>query len=156
MFIAACIGVTFGLVLYLFYWNRFVAFLIGLIIRLMWWRSSDSSVWVEIGMYIDASQFVRFSAYCVLQGLSISHSWRVEYSSRICDTIPATRPSRSPKGSLLGLIGSETQPQNTMSTGHVSMEGTVCQVSANSLHPDDVLLREILHKCPQVSPTALP
>ena len=133
MFLPACIGITFGLILYLFYWNRFVAYLIGLVIRLMWWKSSDSSAWVEIGMSSDVSLTV-CPILSVLQGLSISHSWRVEYSSRTCDTIPVTSPSKSPKDSLLGPTGSETQPHNTTSAAHVSMEGMVCWFAADSSH----------------------
>lgn len=48
--LAACICVVVPLILYLFYWNRFLAFFIGLAIRLLYWNQEASSIWVEIGV----------------------------------------------------------------------------------------------------------
>ena len=43
------ICIVLGIVLYLFYWSRLVAFLISQGIRLAWWSQEAASVWVEIG-----------------------------------------------------------------------------------------------------------
>ena len=43
------ICIVLGIVLYLFYWSRLVAFLISQAIRLAWWSQEAASVWVEIG-----------------------------------------------------------------------------------------------------------
>lgn len=43
-----CIVVV--LILYLFFWNRLVAFLLGLILRLSFWNQGEGSIWVDIGM----------------------------------------------------------------------------------------------------------
>ncbi|KAI0342100.1 hypothetical protein BDW22DRAFT_1358216 [Trametopsis cervina] len=44
---AACVAI--GLILYLFYWNRFIGFVLGRIIRFVFWNQKESSVWVNIG-----------------------------------------------------------------------------------------------------------
>ncbi|CCM03589.1 uncharacterized protein FIBRA_05726 [Fibroporia radiculosa] len=43
------ICIIVALVLYLFFWNRFVAFLLGLVFRLAFWNQAESSIWVDIG-----------------------------------------------------------------------------------------------------------
>jgi len=50
--LAACIGIIVGSVLYLFYWNRFVAFLLGFVFRVSFWNQKASSVWLEIGEFL--------------------------------------------------------------------------------------------------------
>ena len=52
MLLVGCLCLAFVLVLYLFYWNRFVAYLVGVGIRLMYWNQGDLSIWVEIGMHL--------------------------------------------------------------------------------------------------------
>ena len=46
----ACICIVIALVLYFFYWNRFIASLIGQAIRILYWNQEGSSIWVEIGI----------------------------------------------------------------------------------------------------------
>jgi hypothetical protein len=94
MLLAVCISIIVVLILYLFYWNRLVAYLIGLFFRLLYWKPSNSRVWVEIGTTSDVS--LSAPILTSLQALSISPCWRVGYSSRTCDITPAIRPSKSP------------------------------------------------------------
>ncbi|KAJ3553006.1 hypothetical protein NM688_g3848 [Phlebia brevispora] len=44
-----CICIVVGLNLYLFFWNRFVAYVIGRIIRFIFWNCGENSIWVELG-----------------------------------------------------------------------------------------------------------
>ncbi|KAJ7770170.1 hypothetical protein DFH07DRAFT_1004242, partial [Mycena maculata] len=44
-----CICAVIALVLYFFYWNRFIAFLLGLLIRFLYWNQGPFSIWLEIG-----------------------------------------------------------------------------------------------------------
>ncbi|KAF8210348.1 hypothetical protein K438DRAFT_1959629 [Mycena galopus ATCC 62051] len=44
-----CICVVISLVLYFFYWNRLIAFLLGLFFRFLYWNQGPFSVWLEIG-----------------------------------------------------------------------------------------------------------
>ncbi|OSD07084.1 hypothetical protein PYCCODRAFT_793525 [Trametes coccinea BRFM310] len=41
--------IVIALVLYFFYWNRFFAFLFGLLARFALWNQGESSIWVELG-----------------------------------------------------------------------------------------------------------
>ncbi|KAJ7072266.1 hypothetical protein C8F01DRAFT_1205872 [Mycena amicta] len=45
----ACICVVVTLILYFFYWNRFIALLLGLVFRVLYWKQGPFSVWLEIG-----------------------------------------------------------------------------------------------------------
>ncbi|KDQ57525.1 hypothetical protein JAAARDRAFT_69639 [Jaapia argillacea MUCL 33604] len=47
--LAACISVVVGLVLYLFYWNRFLAFGFGILIKVALWSQGASNTWIEFG-----------------------------------------------------------------------------------------------------------
>jgi len=49
LLLIACICIVVALILYFFYWNRFIAFIIGHAIRILFWNQEDSSIWIEIG-----------------------------------------------------------------------------------------------------------
>lgn len=49
LLLVTCICIVVSLTLYFFYWNRFIAFIIGQVIRILYWNQEASSVWVEIG-----------------------------------------------------------------------------------------------------------
>lgn len=49
LLLIACICIVVALILYFFYWNRFIAFIIGQTIRILFWNQEGSSVWIEIG-----------------------------------------------------------------------------------------------------------
>ncbi|CAA7261639.1 unnamed protein product [Cyclocybe aegerita] len=49
LLLVACVCIVAALTLYFFYWNRFVAFLIGQTVRILYWNQEASSIWVEIG-----------------------------------------------------------------------------------------------------------
>lgn len=51
LLLIACICIVVALILYFFYWNRFIAFVIGRAIRILYWNQEGSSIWVEIGKY---------------------------------------------------------------------------------------------------------
>lgn len=43
------ISIVIGLTLYLFYWNRFIGFILSRALRLLFWNQGESSIWVDIG-----------------------------------------------------------------------------------------------------------
>ncbi|KAK0484381.1 hypothetical protein EDD18DRAFT_1361385 [Armillaria luteobubalina] len=47
----ACICIGTATVIYIFYWSRLVAWLLGLVIRFLSWSQGASSIWVSIGAY---------------------------------------------------------------------------------------------------------
>ncbi|KAH7913899.1 hypothetical protein BJ138DRAFT_527505 [Hygrophoropsis aurantiaca] len=47
--LVSCICVLVVAILYTFYWNRFVALLIGLVLRVKYWNQGGSSIWIQIG-----------------------------------------------------------------------------------------------------------
>jgi hypothetical protein len=47
--LAACISIILGSLLYFFYWNRFIAFLLSIVFRISFWQQGSSSVWLQIG-----------------------------------------------------------------------------------------------------------
>lgn len=53
LLLIACICIALATVLYLFYWNRFIAWIIGLVIRVLYWNQGASSIWLEIGASFD-------------------------------------------------------------------------------------------------------
>src|SRR5579872_6295258 len=55
VFLVVWILVILGLVLYLFYWNRVVGFLLSLLVRVVFWNQASESTWIDIGMYLDRS-----------------------------------------------------------------------------------------------------
>ena len=50
--IIVCIAIVIVLVSYLFYWNRLLAFVFSLILRLALWNQGESSIWLEFGVLI--------------------------------------------------------------------------------------------------------
>ncbi|KAH9985984.1 hypothetical protein BJV74DRAFT_946145 [Russula compacta] len=48
-FLVATIIVVIALLFYILYWNKFIAFLIGLAFRVVLWNRGASSVWIHIG-----------------------------------------------------------------------------------------------------------
>lgn len=49
-----CLSIIVGLIIYLFYFNRILGFIIGRILRLLFWNQGESSIWVHVGEYRDA------------------------------------------------------------------------------------------------------
>jgi hypothetical protein len=49
LLVVACVCIVVALILYFFYWNRFIAFIIGQLIRILYWNQEASGIWVEIG-----------------------------------------------------------------------------------------------------------
>ncbi|KAG7098617.1 hypothetical protein E1B28_000539 [Marasmius oreades] len=49
LLLIACICVDLAILIYFFYWNRFIAWVLGLVIRLVYWNQGASSLWLEIG-----------------------------------------------------------------------------------------------------------
>ncbi|KAI0743929.1 hypothetical protein C8Q80DRAFT_1355680 [Daedaleopsis nitida] len=44
-----CVCIVLALLFYLFYWNRLLAFLLSLVLRLALWNQGESSLWLEFG-----------------------------------------------------------------------------------------------------------
>lgn len=47
--LVACICLLIASVSYIFYFNRLVAALIGLFLRIKYWNKGESSTWIQIG-----------------------------------------------------------------------------------------------------------
>jgi|SRR5882762_3128117 hypothetical protein len=57
--LATCISIVVGSLLYFFYWNRFIAFLLCLAFRVSFWKQGSWSIWVEIGEFRNMDKFKR-------------------------------------------------------------------------------------------------
>jgi len=51
VFLIIWILVVLGLVLYLFYWNRVLGFLLSLFVRFSSWNQASASAWIDIGTH---------------------------------------------------------------------------------------------------------
>jgi len=51
VFLIIWILVVLGLVLYLFYWNRVLGFLLSFLVRFASWNQASASTWIDIGMH---------------------------------------------------------------------------------------------------------
>ena len=49
LLLVACLSIVIALILYFFYWNRFIAWTIGQALRILLWKQEGSSLWIEIG-----------------------------------------------------------------------------------------------------------
>lgn len=49
--LVACVCVLIASVFYIFYFNRLVAAVIGLLLRVRYWNKGESSIWIQIGEY---------------------------------------------------------------------------------------------------------
>lgn len=49
--LVTCVCVLIASVFYIFYFNRLVAAVIGLLLRIKYWNKGESSTWVQIGEY---------------------------------------------------------------------------------------------------------
>ncbi len=47
----SCIFIGLALLLYFFYWNRLIALILGLFIRIVYWNSEGSRIWFDIGLF---------------------------------------------------------------------------------------------------------
>lgn len=56
LLLIACACIALTSILYFFYWNRFIGFIIGRVIRILYWNQEGSSIWVEIGEFVGLSQ----------------------------------------------------------------------------------------------------
>lgn len=46
----ACVLTAVLLLLYLFYWNRVLALVISIVLRIAFWNQAESSIWLDIGV----------------------------------------------------------------------------------------------------------
>ncbi|KAF9450414.1 hypothetical protein P691DRAFT_468038 [Macrolepiota fuliginosa MF-IS2] len=49
LLLVACILIVVALILYFFYWNRFLGCVLGLALRVLYWNQEGFSCWIEIG-----------------------------------------------------------------------------------------------------------
>ncbi|XP_006461147.1 hypothetical protein AGABI2DRAFT_185437 [Agaricus bisporus var. bisporus H97] len=47
--LVACILIVLALIVYFFYWNRILGFMISCVLRILYWNQEASSCWIEIG-----------------------------------------------------------------------------------------------------------
>lgn len=47
--LVVCICIVIALILYIFYWSRLVAYVLGRVFQLLFWSQGESSVWLKIG-----------------------------------------------------------------------------------------------------------
>lgn len=50
LLLVSCVCIIVALILYFFYWNRFLGFLFSLALRVFYRNQDGSSYWVEIGL----------------------------------------------------------------------------------------------------------
>jgi hypothetical protein len=50
--LVACVCVLIASVLYIFYFNRLLAAVIGLFLRIRYWNKGGSSIWIQIGEFL--------------------------------------------------------------------------------------------------------
>ncbi|KAI9507444.1 hypothetical protein F5148DRAFT_115990 [Russula earlei] len=50
-FLVATLLVVVTLLFYILYWNRFLAFLAGVVFRVVFWNRAGSSAWIQIGSF---------------------------------------------------------------------------------------------------------
>jgi hypothetical protein len=70
LFFVSCLCIVLAILCYFFHWNRFLGFLIGCVIRLLYWGQEASSIWVDIGVLLLISQILALIS--LLQALYIS------------------------------------------------------------------------------------
>jgi hypothetical protein len=51
-FLIVSIFVLIGLILYLFFWNRVIGYVLSLLVRIFSWNQGSSNVWVDIGKHL--------------------------------------------------------------------------------------------------------
>jgi hypothetical protein len=78
LLLVACLCIVVALILYFFYWNRFIASVIGQTIRILYWNQESSSIWVEIGMLVINSHLGLETKTIKVQ--FTSRFWREGYS----------------------------------------------------------------------------
>ena len=54
LLLVVCVVIVVALVAYLFYWNRLLAFITSLTLRLALWNQGESSLWVEFGAWMSS------------------------------------------------------------------------------------------------------
>ena len=96
VFLIIWILVVLGLVLYLFYWNRVLGFLLSLLVRLLSWNQASASTWVDVGAH---------STYTV----RCSEGHRQLHITRVDTVFPSCR-----KNPLQGPTISHQQPDNSL------------------------------------------
>ena len=89
----SCIFIGLALLLYFFYWNRFIALILGLFIRIVYWNSEGSRIWFDIGLF--HAQTVPLCILDLAQAQFTFLSLPDAYCSRMFVTIRATRPYES-------------------------------------------------------------
>lgn len=50
--LVACILIVLALIVYFFYWNRILGFMISCVLRILYWNQEASSCWIEIGQLV--------------------------------------------------------------------------------------------------------
>jgi hypothetical protein len=50
--LVACILIVLALIVYLFFWNRILGFMISIVLRILYWNQEASSCWIEIGQLV--------------------------------------------------------------------------------------------------------
>ena len=51
-FLIAAVIVVIALLFYILYWNRLLAFILSIVLRVALWKKDGSSVWIQISAYI--------------------------------------------------------------------------------------------------------
>jgi hypothetical protein len=59
-FLVTTILVVIALLFYTLYWSRSIAFLISLLLRVVFWNRGGSSVWIQIGAFTPLLTFYTF------------------------------------------------------------------------------------------------
>ncbi|KAH9929533.1 uncharacterized protein BXZ73DRAFT_47994 [Epithele typhae] len=122
--LVVCVVLVIFLVLYLFYWNRFFAFIFSLILRLALWNQEESSIWLEFGSFHFSTLAGRIlikdlryhSSNQTFRIVKVQASWR--YWLR--------RPAEEEDLSHARVIGEEKQGMDSSPLGcriHITLQG---------------------------------
>ncbi|KAK7057149.1 hypothetical protein R3P38DRAFT_1162521 [Favolaschia claudopus] len=116
-----CILVVVALVLYFFYWNRLIAFLLGLFFRFLYWNQGPFSIWLEIGS-------IHFS---ILTGRILIKDFRYHSSNQTIKIVRGSlewrwwirRPASADDIAPNGGMNDPKQSRSTSCRVHISLQG---------------------------------
>lgn len=116
--VGSCIGIIIGSILYFFYINRLVAFIVGVLLRVSFWNQGPSSIWLEIGEY---DMYIAFSHGKLTESAQAPYTSlrsQAESCSKMFGIIPATKLSVLLRRIYYGATGLDGLQQRRTLTAH--------------------------------------
>ncbi|KAH9935463.1 uncharacterized protein B0H18DRAFT_1114206 [Fomitopsis serialis] len=150
----ACVCTVILLLLYLFYWNRVVALIISVILRVAFWNQAESSIWLDIGS-IQFSVIAGRIAFKNLRYYSSNQTIRV-VKGQISWRYWLRRPAEEDDLSHAHVLGED--PKQTVHLPlscrvHVSLQGFECFVYNRTAAYENILSQMADDLPPTPAPT---